>query len=67
MDEENYVKDYFENNWENTHNADRARSKNISKTWIFSFTINISFDVIITTYLEMLIAQYIISKYRLRL
>ena len=29
MDEENYVKDYFENNWENTHNADRARSKNI--------------------------------------
>lgn len=32
MDEENYVKDYFGNNWENTHNADRARSKNISKT-----------------------------------
>ena len=32
MDEENYVKDYFGNNWENTHNADHTRSKNISKT-----------------------------------
>ena len=57
MDEENYVKDYFGNNWENTHNADRARSKTSQKHEFSRVrTINISFDVIITTYLEMLIA-----------
>ena len=68
MDEENLVKDYFGNNWESTHNADGARAKKTSqKHEFFRAQLIFPLDVIITTYLEMLIAQYIFSKYRLRL
>ena len=45
----------------------RALKKTSQKHEFFRVQLIFPLDVIITTYLEMLIAKYIFSKYRLRL